>query len=342
MNQIKLVLSSLALVILSACGGKSDSDSTDAEFLRVSAELKQTLPEVDESLSSESPEGVWRVASHSVFNSSYEFGYGGMGEDLFFLDMEFKSYSQLLLIIQKNDSAENAYIVSICSGSGAIRVWELDGDTLFHETISDSDAYYSNMNGYLVLDNNLSLMGRDSYNFNDSHSDGESSSFYSGVKISDATDFQEAQDLNIDLQINEKDASYRLSDDLINPNCFSISQSEGQLKEYTPATETNNTYNQSSTSFVIEMKDGARIAAYEDTIAIDKESSIDNDGYYSDIDMQYSQLYSCSPEMEAQDDNCLKSLIMTTGAETNSMSASSKGESLTGEAFEVTFSYSQE
>ena len=133
-----------------------------------------------------------------------------------------------------------------------------------------------------------------------------------------------------------------MSDDLINPNCFSISQSEGQLKEYTPATETNNTYNQSSTSFVIEMKDGARIAAYEDTIAIDKESSIDNDGYYSDIDMQYSQLYSCSPEMEAQDDNCLKSLIMTTGAETNSMSASSKGESLTGEAFEVTFSYSQE
>lgn len=339
MNQLKLVLFSLALVILAACGGKSDSDSTDAEFLKVSAELKQTLPQINESLSSQSPEGIWRIASHSVFNSNYDLDNE---ETSGFLDMEFKSYNQLLIIIKKDDSAENAYVVFKCDGYRGTKSWGLNGDTLSYETISNRDIYSSKDGGYLVLDNNLSLGGKSSYQYNDSKSDQQENKIYTGVKISDATDFREAQDLNISLQINEKGAFYQLSDYLLNPSCFSISQSEGQLKEYTPATKINNSYNLSSSSFVIEMKNGDRVSAYEEVIVIDAETSVVNASYNSDINIQNIQLYDCSIEMEAQDDNCLDFFAISTNTQASAMSASGKADSLIGEVFEIYFSYSQE
>ena len=338
MNQIKLVLSSLVLVVLAACGGKSNSDSTDAEFLKASAELRQTLPQVDESLSSQSPEGIWRVASNAVHSSSHEFYNEETQESSGFLDIDFESSSQLLVIIQKDHTAENAYIVYKCDGYRGEKSWALNGNALSYKIFNDS----SEEAGELVLDNNLSLVGRSSYEYHDSNSDGKNNTIYTGVKISDSINYKEAQNLNIDLQINQRDTSYQLSDYVINPSCFSISQDEGELKEYTLATDSTETYSRSSSSFVLEMMGGDNISAYEETIMLDSEVVVDNSGYFSDVDRQRLQLFYCSEDWGQSDGECLESFEMTTNADVNAMSASSKGESLTGETFEINFSYRQE
>jgi len=90
------------------------------------------------------------------------------------------------------------------------------------------------------------------------------------------------------------------------------------------------------------MVGGDNISAYEETIMLDSEVIVDNSGYFSDVDGQRLQLFYCSEDWELSDEECLKSFTMTTNTETNSMSASSKGESLAGEIVDVTFSYSQE
>jgi hypothetical protein len=339
MNQIKLVLSSLLLVVLAACGGRSDSDSTDAEFLKVSAELRQTLPEVDESLSSLNPEGIWRIASHSVSHISIKIYNEGNQENS---DLDFESSSQLLVIIQKGNAAGNAYVIYMCDGYRSAASWKLNGNTLSNKIINDDSVYFLEQIGNLVLNDNLSLVGQDNYKYNGASTNHQASIVYAGVKISDSISFEEAQNLNIDLQINQKDASYQLSDYVINPSCFSIRQDEGEFKEYSRVTETNNTYNQSGSSFVIEMMSGNRASAYEEIIVVDAETSVINGSYSSDVNTQNFQMYNCSVEMETQNENCLESFTISTSTETNAMSASSKGESIAGEAFEVSFSYSQE
>lgn len=192
------------------------------------------------------------------------------------------------------------------------------------------------------MDNNLSLVGQSTYEYNDSNSDGTNNTIYTGVKISDSINFKEIQNLNIDLQINQQDSSYQLSDYVINPSCFSIRQDEGVLTEYELTPADGKAYSQNTSSFVIEMMDGDRIGFDEGAIVIDSETSEDISGYYSDINVQNFQLYYCSEDWGLPDEKCLKSFEMTTSVETNGMSASSKGESLADEAFEVTFSYSQE
>ncbi|MBL4797119.1 MAG: hypothetical protein JKY50_06885 [Oleispira sp.] len=341
MNQIKLVLSSLVLVVLAACGGESDSDSADAEFLTLSAELNSTLPPVNESLSSQSPEGIWRVARHTVLNSKGGAFNESMQEISGFLDVRSESYSQLLIIIEKDFTAENAYIIYTCDGYWGAKSWELEGNTLSYGNINDN-IFSPEDDGDFVLENNLRLAGQTRYEYHDSNNDHSENTTYTGVKISDSINFNEAQNLNIDLQINQRDTSYQLSDYVINPGCFSISQDEGELKEYTLATDSTETYSQSSSSFVIEMMGGDRISADEGAIVIDSETSVDLSGYYSNVNGQNLQLFYCSEDSEAPDEECLKSFEMTTSAETNAMSASSKGESLDGETVEIYFSYSQE
>jgi len=338
MNQIKLVLSSLALVVLAACGGKSDSDSTDAEFLKVSAELRQTLPQIDETLSSQSPEGIWRVASNEIHSASHEAYSSDIQESSGLLDVSIESSSQLLIIIKKDHAAENTYAVYKCDGYRGAESWALNGNALSYEITNDS----SEEAGELVLDNNLRLVGQSSYKYHDSNSNEVNNTTYAGVKVSASINFNEAQNLNIDLQINQRDTSYQLSDYLINPSCFSISQDVGELKEYTLATDSSETYSLGSSSFMIEMVGGDNISAYEETIMLDSEVIVDNSGYFSDVDGQRLQLFYCSEDWELSDEECLKSFTMTTNTETNSMSASSKGESLAGEIVDVTFSYSQE
>lgn len=343
MNCVKLVLSSLVLVVLAACGGKSnsdstDSDATDAEFLKVSAELKETLPQLDESLSSQSPEGIWRVASNAVHSFSHEIYNEEIQEGSRFLDVDFESSSQLLVIIQKDYSAENTYIVYNCDGYRGAKSWALNGDTLSYKIINDS----SEETGELVLDNNLSLVGRSSYENHDSNLDSTNNTIYTGVKISDSINFREAQDLTIDLHINQKDSSYQLSDNAINPSCFSISEDVGELTEYELTPNDGKTYSQRTLSFVLEMMSGDKFSAYEETIMFDGKIVADHSGYNSNVNGQNLQQFYCSEDWELSDSECLKSVDMTTSAEANAMSASSKGESLTGETFEIDFSYRKE
>ncbi len=338
MNQVKLIIFCLAFIVLTACGGKSDSDSTDAEFLKVSAELIQALPQVDESLFSQSPEGIWRIASHSVLNASSEIYNEGRQKKSGFLDIDSEYSSQLLVIIHKDYTAENAYIVYKCDGYRGVKSWVLNENMLSYKIINDSFEETGN----LVLTANLSLVGQDNYQYNDENSDQQTNTTYAGVKISNSISFKEAQDLNIDLQINQKDSSYQLSDYVINPGCFSISQAEGELREYELTPDDGKAYKQSSSSVVIEMMDGNSISVNEGAIVIDSETSTDLSSYYSDVDWQYFQLFYCSEDWGLPDEECLKSFEMTTSTETYGMSASSKGEGLTGEAFEVSFSYSQE
>lgn len=330
MNQLKLVLFSLAIVMLVGCGGESDSKD-------VSAELKQTLPEINKSLSSQSPEGIWRIASHSLLYSSHE-----IEQISEVWDESSESYSQLLIIIKKDDSSENAYVIYTCDGHLGTKSWELNGDTLSYGVNSDNDFSYTEQGGDLMLDNNLSLVGEIAYKKNGLSYGSTKNTIYTGVKVSDAVHFNEAQNLNVKLEISGKDTFYQLSGDLMNPSCLSISHAEGKRKMYTPATDSAKTYNRTSTSFLIEMMGGDRVGVDEITTVIDRETSVNFTRYYPDIEEQDFQLTYCPENSGISDKRCLKSFIMVTSAETTGMSASSKGESIAGEIFEVSFSYSQE
>jgi len=339
MNCVKLLLSSLALVILAACGGTSDSDSRDAEFLKVSAELRQTLPQVDRALSSQSPEGIWRVASHSVIHIDNEIYNEDTQENSGSLGLDFESSSQLLVIVQKDDAAENAYTVYKCDGYRGAKLWTLNERELSYEAIKENESSLSEEVGRLVLTDNHKLVGQENYQYNDGNSEQKTNTIYAGVKVSDSVSFKEVHEFEINLQISQQGRFYQLSDYLINPSCFSISHDEGVLKEYTLATDSSETYNQSSSYFLIEMMNGDNITVYEETIKLDTEILVDRSSYSSNVNEQELQLIECSGNAGLSDEKCLKSLTMMTSVEAKSMSASSQGESLAGETFEVIFSY---
>lgn len=337
MNQIKLVLSSLAFVVLAACGAKSDSNSADAEFLKVSAELKQTLPEVDDSLSSQSPEGIWRIASHSLLYFSHE-----IEQISEVWDESSESYNQLLIVIKKDDSAENSYVIYTCDSHWGNKSWRFNVDKLSYSVKSDNGFSYVEESGDLVLDNNLSLVGEIAYKKNNSSYGSIKNTIYTGVKISDAVDFHEAIKLNIELEVSRKDTLYRLSENQLTPICFSIYQSEVVREKYTPATDLSEIHNENSSSFLIQMMDGNRVGADEKTTVINRTASRDFTRYYPDIGELDFQLTFCPDNSGIADRKCLKTFVMASSADANGMSASSKGESLAGETFEIFFSYAQE
>lgn len=344
MNQGRLVFFSLAMVVLMACGGKTDSDSNseNLEFLKVSAELKQSLPDINESLSSQSPEGIWRLASHSVSYIKKNVSRDGGQESPTVLDIDFNSFNQLLILIQKDESSANEYRVFKCDGYRGGKTWGMNGNSLSYEVISDNDSFSSKEAGELVLDNNFSLIGQDYYQYNDSNSKQRTNTVYAGVKISDSADFQEARDLELGLQVSSETASYQLSDNSIIPNCFSISQSKAQLKEYTSDIENKSVYNQISSSLEIEMMKGYSINAYEETIVSQAGTAVNRSSFQSNVEAQDIQLHSCSDEVEMQGGECLKSLTITKVVDAKGMFVSSKVESHTGEVIDVTFSYGHE
>jgi len=327
---------------LAACGAKSDSNPADAEFLKVSAELKQTLPLINETLSAESPEGIWRVASYSVSNSNQEFSREDAQKSPGILDIEFYDKSQQLIIIRKKLSAGNSYTVFKCDAYRGAKSWELSDDTLSYYAITDIDYYLSTDSGEFLLNNNLSLVGKSNYKYSSSGSEQETNTIYAGVKVSDSIDFKEAQGISIDFQVSAKGSFYQLSDYLINPNCFSVGQAEGELEEYTLVTDSRELYSQGSSSFVVQMMNGDRVSAYKDTIVTDVGLSVNKGSYHSNAGEQGVLLYSCTEDTGQQDENCLNSLAMEKIVETNSISFSAQGDSLVGDEFEVSFSYSQD
>ena len=344
MNYAIFVLTSLALVVLTACGGKSNSNSSskDSEFLKVSAQLRQTLPQLDETLSSQSLEGIWRIASYTRDQIRHE----RTQENLVPFSVDATSSSQILVVIHKDYTADNAYIIYNCSSYSAIESWVLNGNTLSYKAVNENDASFSVKSGNLVLTDNLSLVGGDHYQYSSKNSDEQENTIYAGVKVSDSINFKEAQDINIDLQINQKDIHYQLSDNLVSPGCFSISKSEGEGEFWhdTLATDVSEAKSQSQTSssFVVSMMDGGRISADEGVTVTDSETSIDFSSYYSDVSGPQIRLNRCSEDLVLTDEECLKSTILTTKAESNAMSALIKSESLAGETFDITFSYSKE
>mgnify|MGYP006981766600 FL=1 len=93
---------------------------------------------------------------------------------------------------------------------------------------------------------------------------------------------------------------------------------------------------------MVSMMDGGRISADEGVTVTDSETSIDFSSYYSDVSGPQIRLNRCSEDLVLTDEECLKSTILTTKAESNAMSALIKSESLAGETFDITFSYSKE
>lgn len=230
----KYTLFLISLIFLTACWPLEDENSSSNSTL---------LPAVNNSLSSESPVGIWMLEIAAVKFESYYF-YAGLKENSNDHTSNYLSYK--FLIINENPEFEDSYIINDCYNflsdmPQVSALWQLNDSTLSLPTINDEKSdtglfiISSSAQGELKLINNRALSGTQNHSVDtselsvldngdplvsltDFYWDGIASSWIpkfakndlsiKGVKISDEINFTHAAELNVQLDLSNTDDDF--------------------------------------------------------------------------------------------------------------------------------------
>jgi hypothetical protein len=293
--KIKALISSVFTVCLTACGGTSSGTDSEVEAT--------PLPEVNTSLDTQTPEGIWLVdiiqTSHYTSKAKTDLNY-------------IKDVQQLLVI---EEQVDGTYSMPDC---GVNQFKELKAIPLNVEgglvnTSGTNDIVGNSEETYAVqlsFEDNLKLSGiidviRKNVTGELFYTD-EITTKISAVKVSDSTSFGSAEELSNAFNAQVNNGAVQLLSDLVSPiNCFSVSTASSIGTQFGQASSSK------SEAVYITDDEGNTASFRIENTALGEENIADKSYFSSLSSLQGQGAVSCA----ADDTDCstIKSLSFDQG-----------------------------
>lgn len=215
--KFKSILFAALIASITACGGESSVSTTVKSIESLSA----SLPTINPSLESQSPEGIWFMLGSQVMTSeSDEASLTAITDS-----------QQFMLIKENSDSSYSFYACGLQIGLDFEDTHlALDADKLTESgTKDETDIYKETYAVDFNLDNNLRLTGTikttDEYKGSTFSYTQHNNVNVSAIKVSNATELNSAEELSIEFNAALNGSSQSLSDFYSPISCLSVSSS---------------------------------------------------------------------------------------------------------------------